>query len=366
METNYLQPAKAGRRLSCFWMIFTLLLFSYVPFAGASSVLESKKITYDYTFKANKNDQLQVDNRFGNITVTHWNKNEVSIHVVVEAKANSEKRVQQNLDRVTISTHQTNQVISAFTTLNERNWSTKGEETLTINYFIKMPSTLKIDLTQKYGNIILPEKNEGKSTINVKYGNIKAGDFTNDLDIEIKYGNGNIGSVTTATLDLGYCGNFSLQDGKLLMADVKYSHLDMQNVDKLNIENKYGNVKAEKIKNAIMEIKYGEAHIGRIENELVLDMGYSTLTAREVSSCFKRIDIEAQYGNVNLSLSPNASFQVKAEDMKYGNYKIRRFDNINTTQEDKVNYYTEVNGHSNRTINFEGNNYSNLTITGRE
>lgn len=363
MKTNFFERANLRLSFHGTCMLIALLLASSVAPAWSKNDEATKKVTHDYSFKVNKDDLLRVDNRFGNITVTHWDKKEVSIHIVIESKSSNERQAQQNLDRVTVTANQYNQEITALTSLKERNWNSSGnEERLTINYFIKMPATLQTDLTQKYGNIYLPDKNEGKSVLNIKYGNLQAGDFTKDLDLEIKYGNANIGSVTTAILDLGYCGNVSLLNAEKLDMDAKYSHVNMQNIKRLILENKYGNVRAEKIEKADMEIKYGETKVETIEKELVLDISYSTLTVREVASDFQRIDIDAHYGNVNLYFSPTAAFKVNAEDIKYGKYDISGFNSVQTSVEEKVNHYSKVNGGSSRTVYFEGNNYSNLRI----
>lgn len=47
-------------------------------------------------------DLLTTDNRYGNTTITHWNKNEVSIRVEIEAKAESDDAAQATLDRVQV------------------------------------------------------------------------------------------------------------------------------------------------------------------------------------------------------------------------------------------------------------------------
>lgn len=363
MKTIFFERLNFRPSFCCAWVVATLLLVSSATPAWSKNEEETKKVTHDYSFKVDKDDLLRVDNRFGTITVTHWDKKEVSIHVVVESKSSSDKRAQQNLDRVTVTANQYNHEITALTSLKERNWNSSGnQERLTINYFIKMPATLQTDLSQKYGNINLPEKNEGKSVLNIKYGNLQAGDFTKDLDLEIKYGNANIGSVTTAMLDLGYCGNVSLQNGERLEVDAKYSHVNMQNIKRLMLGNKYGNVRVEKVEKADMEIKYGETKVETIEKELLLDISYSTLTVREVAADFQKIDIDAHYGNVNLYFSPTAAFKVNAEDMKYGKYDISGFNSVQTSVEEKVNHYSKVNGGSNRSVYFEGNNYSNLRI----
>ena len=101
-------------------------------------------------------DRLQVENRYGNITVTHWNQNTVAIRVEVECKARSEERAQENLDRIQIETKKIGGIVSAVTTIKKEMNSNSNNESMTINYYIQMPPKLAADLNQKYGNINLP------------------------------------------------------------------------------------------------------------------------------------------------------------------------------------------------------------------
>ncbi len=56
---------------------FVLLLCNLSAIARPQEKIKKKEISQSYSVSAG--DRLQVENRYGNITVTHWNQNTVAI-----------------------------------------------------------------------------------------------------------------------------------------------------------------------------------------------------------------------------------------------------------------------------------------------
>lgn len=111
------QHSVAGKQ-SLFRPCLLMLLVLFCSLPGWGSKQESiKKKEFNKSFNVDKSDILQVDNRYGNITVTHWSKSEVSIRVVIEAKARNDERAQAIIDRVNIRMEKMGNTVSAVTSL---------------------------------------------------------------------------------------------------------------------------------------------------------------------------------------------------------------------------------------------------------
>jgi len=342
-------------------MSISLVLFCSGIYAESLENIKKKEI--NQTFTVGGNDLLQIENKYGNITVTHWNKNEVSIKVIVESKAKNDSEAQRGLDRVDIELRQSGNTVSGSTSLKSQSgWSNNNR--LTINYYISMPSRLSANLSQKYGGIVMPERNEGKCNLEVKYGNIQAGSFSAPLSIDAGYSNINVNDVERLNLQVSYCGNVSINNGKMISIDSKYSNLNLRNIEKLTIDKKYGGITIQSVNSASMELKYSEATIEKLKDEInVTALSYSTLNVNELVSGFKTARVEARYGNLNLQIPSKASFNVRADGMKYGNVEIKGFNITNSNIENKTNHSYQINGNNNKSnIQFDGNNYSNLRI----
>jgi len=326
---------------------------------GSAEEMQSKKtkeVSRSYT--TDRNSLLSVDNTYGNIVITHWNKNEISIKVVIEAKAKTDNRANQLLEQVYIEINKSGNTISAVTKL--KNVNAGNNEQLKINYIINMPADMQNKLTQKYGNITMPDKNEGISTIKVMYGNMKGGEFTKDLKIDCSYGNVKLGRVYSADVKLSYSNLDQSNYADNINIAANYSEVKLKDVKNLTISSNYGNLKAGRITIANMNFKYGNIDMGSLSESLKADVDYGNINLESLSSNFRQIDIKAQYGNIDINIPSNAAFNMEAKNMKYGKLDMKGF-NSNVRNENN-NMYTTVNGGGSRTIKIDGKGYSNVKI----
>lgn len=349
-------------RMKMIWTI-ALCLFSLATVMHAETWEAVKTKVINQSFSVNKTSLLAVDNRYGNITLSHWNKSEVAIRVEIEVAASRDKSAQQSLDRVKIDIRQSGDKISAVTSFTDN--SNFRNQRLTINYFISIPSTMKLELNQKYGDIILPEKNDGESLLTVKYGNIHGGNFTKSLNLDAKYSNVSLLDLNNATLSLGYCGDAKVGSSKQLDVDSKYSTLQIGDADVLSVSMKYGNLQAGEVRQAALSIKYSDASINVLKEELAVEsLDYSNLKIRELNPIFKRVTASSRYGTLEIHIDPRASFKIDAESMG-DNLSIQGLKETKHSVESKSDHYVEINGGASRKINFYGNKYSTLRVRGK-
>ncbi len=362
---------KQGRLI----LVMLLLFLCIVPSRAHRQEHEMKK-EWNETFKAGPNDKLMVNNQFGNITITYGTKQEVSFHVIVEAKSGSESRIKAMMDRVKISFSKSGNLISGETTLSPANFSTKGIETFTIDYYVEVPVGFDCTLKQKYGNINLPNTNSGTIRLNSMYGNISGGNFTAPLYIDSRYGNIDLGDLNKAVFDLSYCTKAIARDVEDITIDSKYSDVELDNVSRLSFDGKYGNLRISRLTTGTISLSYSESMISELLTSLSLEqLRYSNMTIRSLSPDFTLIDASAHYGNLNINLPPDASFRVNAKNMKYAECQVKGFKSLKrlhesnsndfssrSEQQNKDAYFLEINNGSQRSINFDGNKYSNLKV----
>ena len=352
---------KTKRILKFSFLLSIAIFFSSLAEVGAMTN-EAVSKNFSKTFTIGSNDLLFVSNSFGNITVTHWDKNEAEIKVVVEAKSSNEQRAREGLDRINIELNKSGNKISATTTMKGEFSGNNSNVSLNINYHISIPSQMAIDLNQKYGTINLPENNNGVSSITVKYGKVFAGNFSKHLDFDIAYSDARLKNLATAEMELAY-SNVTLGDAKKLEIESKYSTIKATGkIGDFEIEDKYGTANLNEVRRVVAESKYGKINIEKLSKSFVADgFSYSNLTIKELASDFDRIIASAKYGTVEITVSPNAAFRIEAKNIKYGTVKLNGLNDTKSTV-DRNFQRRKINGGGKGVISFDGGGYGTLIV----
>ena len=259
---------------------------------------------YSKSYSIDGNDVINLDNRFGKITVNTWSKSEVKVDVQIKVGANDEELAQKLLDNVNIRDSKDGSGVYFKTNINNddnnSSWSLFGGKRnnvrkIEVNYTVYMPSKNPLNVSNKYGATSLPDL-DGKLTISNSYGSLVAKALSNPGNqISVKYGSATIGSLNGSDLDVAY-GSLSLGECNKLNAD----------------------------------ISYGSAKIGRITTSGNINVKFSgNLNISEVDKNIKNLSVNSSYSSVKLGISndQNADFDVT---VRYGSFSYGGHD-INIT-----------------------------------
>ncbi|MBB6112799.1 hypothetical protein HDF23_005582 [Mucilaginibacter lappiensis] len=259
---------------------------------------------YSKSYSIDGNDVINLDNRFGKITVNTWNKSEVKVDVQIKVGANDDDMAQKLLDNVTIRDSKDGSGVYFKTNINSddngSSWSLFGGRRnnvrkIEVNYTVYMPSRNPLNVSNKYGATSLPDL-DGKLVINNSYGSLVAKVLSNPGNqITVKYGSATIGSLNGSDLDVAY-GSLNLGECNKLNADISYS----------------------------------SAKIGRLTTSGNINVKFSgNLNINEVDKNVKNLAVNSSYSSVKLGISneQNADFDVT---VRYGSFNYGGHD-INIT-----------------------------------
>jgi hypothetical protein len=261
----------------------------------ASGEMIEKVKTYSKSYSVDANDVLQISNSFGKVVVNTWAKKEFKVDVQMKFGADDEDYVNNMIEGSSISDSKTGSIVSFKTNL-ARNNSNRGNNHIEVNYTVYMPAGNALDLTNKFGNVVLPDLS-GKVTIVINFGSIIAQELTNsENDIQIKFTQSGPSSIALLN-----GGRFKLSYGKLKAGVFNNVDADLS----------FSAITIDRLKNSSsFRIKYGDGvNIGTIDKSV------------------KNINFNASFSKIKLDFKEADSFNfdvtTKNGDFNYNDDRMR-------------------------------------------
>lgn len=336
-------------------------LSTSVLLAGNMDYSQKKEITK--SFPASKNTTLSVNNRFGNIVLEHWEKHEVEIRVVIESKADNLRTAESNLGKVSVKINKEGHTIEAITQMS--NLKQSDNERVRVDYTLLIPSDIKLNLEQQFGNITLPERHRGISSFTIKFGNIVGGNFTAPISIDSQFSNITLGNLSNVEMELKHSEKVIIANAENVNVECQFSNLKVGNLQNIKLNERHSNIEIKSCNHVTMDVQHSEIIIDRLKTSAEIEsLSHSTLEIKDLSGDFDFLKATASFGNVKLKLPSSASFLLEA-NTSFGDVKIDpAFKLENQTYIEKNNkkdISAYVNGGKNGHVEFNGS-FSTLTI----
>ncbi|MFO7828725.1 MAG: hypothetical protein R6V23_08910 [Bacteroidales bacterium] len=329
---------KAPKFKSILLIFITQILMVTAAFAAADEF--SKNLHKE--FDADQNTLLLIENKFGDVDINDWDKNQVVIDVTITIDHKHEDKAKELMDYIHVDISQEGNTIKAITTIDSKfsKWNftfSDSNKEFSIDYDIKIPKNIKLDLENKYGSVFINEI-YGHAKIDVKYGNLKANKIIRDnkkplSEIILGYSNGIIDECEWLNLTLKY-SKLEIEKSKALIAVTKYSKLYVDEGSSIVCESKYDNYKIGKITNFVATSGYTELEFDEVSKRLEVDNRYGGISVGFIPKDFEKIDIDNEYGGIKLGIEAGASYKIKG----YAKYA-----NINYPDEGRVSRIKESN-----------------------
>ncbi len=339
-------------------------LFTVITWQAIDAQTDEYQKEYNKEYDVNNNTQLEIQNKFGNVDIIDWNKNQISIKAVVKVWARNEDEADKLLDYINVEFSQEGDLVKAITDIsndmNRQFGFNMNNRKLEINYTVNMPASIPLTLGVKYGNAFI-NKITGTSNIDIKYGKLKANSIIHTSDkplteITLGYSEGTIDECQWLKMDLKY-SKIQITKSKALLVVSKYSKVYVDNGSSIVSESKYDTYRIGSLANFVTVSGYSNFAFDEISNKLEVETKYSDFKVQKMPSTFESISIDNQYGSYHIGIDPDASYHING-DAKYAHIRIPSKGRVNKFNE---NNEERLNG----TVGDNSNPKANVKITTR-
>ena len=231
-----------------------VLLFA----ATLSASAEEVKKEFHGEMVPTDNTTLTIMNKFGEVVTETWTEKKIVVDVVVTVDHPSAEKAKKILDMIDVVFTEENGDLKAETVFKEdfSNFSWGGDNNkFSINYNIKMPASINLTVSNKYGNTDIDEVS-GLANLTVKYGNLTVhklnrGNIKPLNNLVVAYGKATVDNIGWAEVNSRYCGQFTIQTASALLVDSRYSKMTIGEVSSLVFDSKYDGYNVEKANNVV-------------------------------------------------------------------------------------------------------------------
>lgn len=345
---------------SIYKITFLCLLFPILVSAHMHEKKHEKSRVIKKEYTVNNDAKVAIENKYGNLNITTWDKNRVEIEVTITVKGDDLDSVEDKLASIDVEFETSSSLIYAKTQFKKEQiswslWKRNNNISYQVNYRVKMPKTNAVDLSNDYGRISL-DALSGKADIKCDYGKIYIGELSaENNNINLDYCSPSIiAFMKSGNINVDY-SKITIEESENLKINADYSTLKFDKVGDINFNADYGSIAIDEATNVNGNADYVSMRFGTIKKNLIIDTDYGAISVKRLVKGFERVEIDGQYAGIKIGVDSDAVFDFEL-DLQYASFK---------RENDKIEFYKKISKTSKKYFEGKfgkGNSNSNITI----
>lgn len=263
------------------------------------------------SFKATRTFIVSVNNKYGSVVVSTWDKDSVKISVSRHISEKSPERLKRMIESINIKFREGDGQLWAETVLGSKhtsflqdvkeagNYSSSTPNTR-VDYKIIVPTYVHLDITNKYGDVVLPSLS-GHVRISLSNGNIQGDNLSGLAELNSAFGDVEIKNIRQGTVMLNFV-NFSCDKADLLNIEGRSSQIKIKDVNRLKISSRRDRIFVNNVKNIEADTYFSNINCESVKEFATLKLTYGTLEQLSMANTFLGCNIVSQTCDVNLRL----------------------------------------------------------------
>lgn len=329
------------RRQTCFRLILfnrvvymgrffsPLTITIVVLLVGFSGVLSAQMYEDTWqsvkTYKTRPGVNVAIDNKYGSVIVSTWERDSVRIEVTRKIYEKSRERLNTLRDNIDVEYQVLSNSISVETVFGSRHSSlvrdiremanlSVSDSRSSIDYKVFLPANANVKVVNKYGNVVLPNL-EGRVEIDLSNGDFQARDLDGDVHLTLAFGNALVRNLKKGVVSLNFV-DFTGQDMERLSLEGRSSEIHIQSVEILDLKSRRDKVEVANVGSIVADTYFSNLNFSRVGSRVSLKMTYGELSQMVLSSGFQLCDIISQTSDVNLTLMTPLPYRAKVKQTK--------------------------------------------------
>ncbi len=350
-----------------YYKIILVYVFAVFPFIITAQIQVDKQVNKSYALS--NIGELDLENKYGDVTIYGWNKNEVKITVDIHAKGKTKDGAEDLLERISPLFKVTDRLITIKSEIKDKKKSFFNQyfreinpfdfkkNKVKVNYTIYLPKTAELNILNKYGDVIISEWN-GELEVDIEHGDLRLLDKIDYSNITISYGKLKArelvwSKITAKNSDL------NVSEAQKLRLSSEGSHIRFGIIKTLELYANNDEIDIEQLNTIFGDAKYATIIIEELEDKITLDLNVTDLKVSNFSTTTPFIAITEQSSDIFLNVA-DISFHFNAK-LEQGVLRIpSSVKDLNTSIIDKKKKIRKISA------TYGDSNKGEISLTGKK
>ncbi|GEM_PF-1336051 len=300
-------------RLLCFSLLVGLL---GSPFAQASELELTKRM--DTVYAVQPGLRLELDNRYGNVVFSVWNKNEVRVEVDIRVRESDNLKAAETLAGVRSIQVLYGGFLRLETTFDEQSSGIKRvmqnlnpfeRSTVDVDYRITLPAYTVCEISNQFGDVYF-EGLQAPATINLRYGDLRSQSLADGSWVRVEYGNAVIGSADQLFATVSN-SEFELRQSKSLELQSDGSKIRIEQVTDLRLASRKDNIRLNDVRTLRGQGRFTDLFIAALQQSCDLEWSLGSIDIAALSPGFGELRFDQRNTTVKVNVA-NFGFALQA------------------------------------------------------
>ncbi|MBO0323871.1 hypothetical protein J0X14_16290 [Muricauda sp. CAU 1633] len=298
------------------WITVVLLLCTLAVFAQSERSKQWNK-TYDLS----PTGKVHIENKYGNVVINGWEKNQVKVSIAIQVNHRKDDSAEKLLDRIQPKAVQAGNFIQFISEIKDRDanifakYFSKAnpfdfdKSNVQIDYEVYMPINAELNITNKFGDIII-DSWKGDLETDVQHGDIYINGNISTAKVDMRFGKFN-------ARDLDY-GNIKMDNGSIAVENAQKlkiissgSDIRLGEISDLELYSSKDEVELESIGKLRGDFKFSNVDVASVTNEIFLTLRIAEVDIKKIMSPEADINIVQESSEINMNIS-GLSFDFRA------------------------------------------------------
>lgn len=268
-----------------------------------AQVYEKSK-RFSEAFAINRNTEITITNKYGNIHLVQWEKDSVRFEVDIRVSSSKSSRADKAFSEIDVTFTTSPYYVIANTTFagSGKVWSEITDLTKTvintgnlaeINYTVYLPAYVKITVDNRFGNIYTTD-HTGPTEFRLSNGTLQANNLEGQSTVVVEFGNANIRQFRQGRIDLNYA-ELDLKESGTLNLTGRSSTIRLGKISQLQLNSRRDRIQVEEVHSLSGETNFSRLNLDMVNNNLLLTANYGNITLTAMGKNFKSLQLVSNY-----------------------------------------------------------------------